>query len=253
MTKRRTEAKVIKVDFGRERAAKTSAPASRGDVNKGVWRVSGLRVPFAREGAPFILLSILVTAFVFMFQGLWWLKAPFIGSAIFVAAFFRDPEREIPEDPKSIVSPADGRVIKVEKVRDGRFLKADALKISIFMNVFNVHVNRAPADSRVLKVVYNKGTFFNASLDKASLDNEQNAVIAEGPGDRRFVFNQIAGLIARRIVCRVKPGETLSKGQRFGLIRFGSRVDVYLPADCVSAVGAGEKVRAGSSIIGYWR
>jgi phosphatidylserine decarboxylase len=171
---------------------------------------------------------------------------------VFVVAFFRDPERVVPVDPSSIVSPADGRVIKVERVTDFKFLKDEALKISIFMNLFNVHVNRAPAAAKVLKVIYNPGRFFNASHDKASMENEQNAVIAEGPTGRRFVFNQIAGLVARRIVCHAAEGDSLAKGERFGMIRFGSRLDVYLPVDCKVSVRPGERVKAGSSVLGYW-
>lgn len=184
--------------------------------------------------------------------GLVWLEVIFIPLAVFVTAFFRDPERQIPNDAAAIVSPADGRVIKAEIVRDDRFLGADAFKISIFMNVFNVHVNRAPASGKIVKIIYNSGKFFNASLDKASLENEQNALIVETPDKRRIAFNQIAGLIARRIVCRVNTGDVLEKGGRFGLIRFGSRVDVFMPIDCAPAVKVGDKVSAGSSIIARW-
>lgn len=209
------------------------------------------RIPIAREGFPFILIGLILVVIVW-FTGILWLEAIFVPLAIFVIAFFRDPERSIPTDKNSIVSPADGKVIKVEKIRDDRFLKAEALKISIFMNVFNVHVNRAPASGKVLNIIYNPGKFFNASLDKASMLNEQNALILEGPGGRKFAFNQIAGLIARRIVCHAKAGMRLQKGQRFGLIRFGSRVDVFLPTDCKIAVKVGDKVSAGSTILGYW-
>lgn len=209
-----------------------------------------MRVPIAREGYPFILIALFCIIVVWLL-GLEWLEFLFVPLFVFVVAFFRDPERVIPGDPNAITSPADGRVIKVEKIRDDRFLKTDALRICIFMNVFNVHVNRVVASGRVVDVIYNPGKFFNASLDKASMHNEQNAVIMEA-GGRKFVFNQIAGLIARRIVCYARAGMKYEKGQRFGLIRFGSRVDVYLPAGCSSAVKVGEKVRAGSSVLGYW-
>jgi len=209
------------------------------------------RIPVAREGYPFILAALFCIIIVWA-VGFIWLEVLFVPLAIFVTAFFRDPEREIPADSSAIVSPADGKVIKVEKIKDDKFLKTDALRICIFMNVFNVHVNRVPASGRVVDVIYNPGKFFNASLDKASVHNEQNAVIMEGPGGRRFAFNQIAGLIARRIVCYAKPGMSFEKGQRFGLIRFGSRVDVYLPAKCVANVKVGDKVSAGSSILGCW-
>ena len=209
-----------------------------------------MRIPIAREGYPFILIALFCIIVVWL-AGLEWLEFLFVPLGIFVVAFFRDPERNIPGDAGSITSPADGKVIKVELIRDEKFLKADVLRICIFMNVFNVHVNRAVASGKVVDVIYNPGKFFNASLDKASMHNEQNAVIME-EGGRRFAFNQIAGLIARRIVCYAKPGMRYEKGQRFGLIRFGSRVDVYLPAGCSPSVKVGEKVRAGSSILGYW-
>lgn len=209
------------------------------------------RIPVAREGYPFILASFFCIIVVWAI-GLSWLNVLFVPLAVFVVAFFRDPERESPQDPKAIVSPADGRVIKVERIRDDKFLKADALRICIFMNVFNVHVNRVPASGRVVDVIYNPGRFFNASLDKASLMNEQNAVVMEDRGGRRFAFNQIAGLVARRIVCYARPGMSFAKGERFGMIRFGSRVDVYLPSGSSPKVRVGEKVRAGSSVIGNW-
>ncbi len=209
------------------------------------------RIPVAREGYPFILAALFCIIIAWA-VGLVWLEILFVPLAIFVIAFFRDPEREISSDRSAIVSPADGKVIKVEKIRDDRFLRGEALRICIFMNVFNVHVNRVPAPGRVVDVIYNPGKFFNASLDKASMHNEQNAVIMEGPGGARFAFNQIAGLIARRIVCYAKPGMSYDKGQRFGLIRFGSRVDVYLPVNCKANVKVGDKVSAGSSILGCW-
>lgn len=209
------------------------------------------RIPIAREGYPFILASLFCIIIVW-FLGMKWLELFFVPLGIFVTQFFRDPEREVPADPNAIVAPADGRVIKVEKINDTRFLGTEALKISIFMNVFNVHVNRVPAPGKVVKIIYNPGKFFNASLDKASMENEQNALIMEGPGGRRFAFNQIAGLIARRIVCYAKEGDIFMKGVRFGMIRFGSRVDIFLPADCRPAVKIGDKTTAGSTIVGWW-
>ncbi|MEK7774029.1 MAG: phosphatidylserine decarboxylase, partial [Deltaproteobacteria bacterium] len=144
-----------------------------------------MKFPVAREGYPFILACLICSAAIW-FAGLRWLEAFFIPLTVFVIAFFRDPERRIPEDGDSIVSPADGRVIKVERNRDERFFKGSALKISIFMNVFNVHVNRAPFSGKVVDVIYNPGKFFNASLDKASLENEQNAIILETASGKRF-------------------------------------------------------------------
>ncbi len=220
-----------------------------------------MRLPVAKEGVPFIAIMAAVTVAVFIFSAFFdgWIGALFIVLKIasilltvFVVAFFRDPERIVPQDPASIVSPADGKVIKIETVKDTRFLNDDVIKICIFMNLFSVHVNRAPADAKVLKVIYNPGKFFNASFDKASLENEQNAVIAEGPTGRRFCFNQIAGLVARRIVCYATEGARYAKGERFGMIRFGSRLDVYLPTDVRVSVKLGEHVSAGSSVLAYW-
>ena len=184
--------------------------------------------------------------------GFSWLELIFVPIAVFVLNFFRDPEREIPADEDSIVSPADGRVIKVERVSDTRFTGADATMICIFMNVFNVHVNRVPASGRVTKIMYNPGKFFNASYDKAALENEQNCLVVETKNGKRLAYNQIAGLIARRIVCRVSTGDNLNRGARFGMIRFGSRVDVYLPVECTVSVNVGDKVMAGSSVIARW-
>lgn len=210
-----------------------------------------MRIPIAREGYPFILAALSCIVIVWL-AGLTWLEVLFIPAAVFVIAFFRDPERIIPGGLDSIVSPADGKIIKVERLKERRFLVKEPLRISIFMNVFNVHVNRAPSSGKVVDIIYNKGKFFSANLDKASLENEQNALILENVAGKKFAFNQIAGLIARRIVCRARVGMNLAKGERFGMIRFGSRVDVYLPSDCRVSVKVGDKVRAGASILGYW-
>ncbi len=214
-----------------------------------------MRIPIAPEGWPFILGSLAVTAvlwFVDISIGFYSLFYPALSLSLFIIWFFRDPERVIPEGDGAIVSPADGKVIIVEEVDEDRFLKSRAMKISIFMNVFNVHVNRAPASGRIVDIFYNPGKFFNASFDKASLLNEQNALLIEADNGKRYVANQIAGLIARRIVCRAKPGDALVKGARFGLIRFGSRLDVFLPTDVKVKVKVGEKVSAGSSILANW-
>jgi len=209
-----------------------------------------MRIPIAKEGYPFILASIVITIFF-----LWLEWKPFtyllILWILFVISFFRDPERDVPTNENAIVAPADGKVIIVDKIFEDRFLKRDATKISIFMNVFNVHVNRNPVSGKVFGVFYNKGKFLSANLDKASLENEQNAVLLETKDGKRIVYNQIAGLIARRIVCYLKEGDVVEKGKRFGMIRFGSRVDVYLPLEYKIDVKVGDKVKAGSSIIGY--
>lgn len=209
------------------------------------------RIPIAKEGYPFILISLAPVVAVLV-AGFCWLEWIFVPIALFVINFFRDPERDVPADEASIVSPADGRVIKVERVAENRFTEGDALMICIFMNVFNVHVNRSPTSGRIVKIMYNPGKFFNASYDKAALENEQNCLVVETSWGKKLAFNQIAGLIARRIVCRVATGDTLKKGERFGMIRFGSRVDVYLPVECEAAVNIGDKVAAGSSVIARW-
>ena len=210
-----------------------------------------MRIPLAREGYPFILASIFGTIILFL-AGLKSVSYLSGGLAVFIVSFFRDPEREIPSETDAIISPADGRIIIVDSVFENRFMKQDAIKISIFMNVFNVHVNRVPASGKVSGVFYNPGRFFSADKDKASLENEQNALLIEADNSKRFVVNQIAGLIARRIVCYAKEGDKIERGKRFGMIRFGSRLDVYLPVDCRINVKVGDKVKAGSSILAYW-
>ena len=210
-----------------------------------------MRIPLAREGYPFIFPPFAVFALA-SFLRLWTVGAFFFALGFFVLWFFRDPERTIPPGADSIVSPADGKIIKIERKMEEKLLKDEAVLISVFMNVFNVHVNRAPFSGRVIRVLYNPGKFISANLDKASLENEQNSVLMEAANRKRFVFRQIAGLIARRIVCRVSEGDELKKGERIGMIRFGSRLDVYLPPTCRINVAVGEKVKAGSSILAWW-
>ncbi len=210
-----------------------------------------MRSPVAREGYIFIVISFVPVIITYHYSA-WWLFAFFFSLFVFVVAFFRDPEREIPEGREFIVCPADGKVIRVETTFDERFLNKEVEKICIFMNVFNVHVNRAPASGTIKDIVYNKGRFFSADSDKASLENEQNALFIEADNGEMFVTNQIAGLVARRIVCWPKPGDKAVKGRRFGLIRFGSRVDVYLPVGTKIEVEVGQKVSAGSTILARW-
>lgn len=211
-----------------------------------------MRIPIAREGYVFIFIAF-VPVVITGVLGVWWLFAIFLVVNLFVVNFFRDPERDVPSSENSIVSPADGQVIKVEKAFEARLLNSEAMKISIFMNVFNVHVNRAPVSGIVKAVSYNSGKFLNASFDKASLENEQNMVVLEAANGKRVAFCQIAGLIARRIVCYVKEGDAITKGSRFGMIRFGSRLDVYLPLECRVNVKIGDKVKAGSSTLAFWK
>ncbi|HRK56138.1 MAG TPA: phosphatidylserine decarboxylase, partial [Burkholderiaceae bacterium] len=181
----------------------------------------------AREGWPFIAVGLAAAILVHVMAGVWW-AAPFWLIWLFVVQFFRDPPRQVPDNPQAVLSPADGRIVKVERVRDP-YTQRDAVLISVFMNVLNVHSNRSPADGVVESVVYQPGKFVNADLDKASTDNERNAMVLTLPDGQQLTCVQVAGLIARRILCYVKPGDTLSRGQRYGFIRFGSRVDVYLP------------------------
>lgn len=204
--------------------------------------------PFiAREGWPFLTIAVLV-AIAFTVLG-WIVLAVIAWCAVaFIAQFFRDPPRTIPTDPKAVLSPADGRVVKVEKARDP-YLERDALKISVFMNVFNVHSNRSPVDGKVVDRWYHGGTFLNAALDKASLENERNALHLRTATGQDVTCVQIAGLVARRILCYVEPGATLTRGQRYGFIRFGSRVDVYLDPSARPRVAVGDKVAATETIL----
>jgi phosphatidylserine decarboxylase len=167
-------------------------------------------------------------------------------------AFFRDPERVTPAGADLIVAPADGRVIKVAPVRDERFLEGEAMLVSIFMSPFNVHVNRAPVSGRVVDVRYTHGKYFRAFADKASLDNEQNAVLLEDEQGRRLGCVQIAGFLARRIVCYLRPGMNVERGQRYGMIKFGSRADVYLPPAAQIRVQVGDRARAGVTVLAQW-
>ena len=204
----------------------------------------------AQEGYPFIILSLVITVFV-AFLGIRWLLFLMALITFFIVRFFRNPERHFIEEEKVVICPADGKVIKVENVEMNGTIAGKFKKISIFMNVFNVHVNRAPYSGKTEAINYHEGKFVSANLDKASLDNERNEVMIRTEDARMIWAVQIAGLIARRIVCWVKPGDVVQKGERFGLIRFGSRVDVYLPEDSRIAVNIGDKVRAGETHLGY--
>ena len=201
----------------------------------------------AREGWPFLAISFLASLLVFFFCGILWSLPAWLITA-FILQFFRDPPREVPEDPQAVLSPADGRIVAVEKVRDP-YLQRDALKISVFMNVFNVHSNRSPVDGTVKQRWYHAGSFLNAALDKASLENERNALWLQTRGGQDITCVQIAGLIARRILCYVDQGAGLERGQRYGFIRFGSRVDVYLPPDAEVKAALGDTVYATESIL----
>jgi phosphatidylserine decarboxylase len=201
----------------------------------------------AREGWPFIAITVAGALVVWWFAGFGW-SIPVWLAAIFVIQFFRDPPRQVPQDGGVVLSPADGRIVRVEKTLDP-YQQREALLVSVFMNVFNVHSNRAPVDGTVERVEYSAGTFVNADLDKASLENERNALVIQSPGGGRVTVVQVAGLIARRILCYVKAGDRLARGQRYGFIRFGSRVDVYLPTTARARVAVGDKVHATTTIL----
>ncbi|MBV8665814.1 MAG: phosphatidylserine decarboxylase [Burkholderiaceae bacterium] len=201
----------------------------------------------AREGWPFLGIAVVVAAAVTYFAGGAW-SIPFWIIALFVLQFFRDPARTIPQNPNAVLSPADGRIVVVGKAMDP-YANREALKISVFMNVFNVHSNRAPVDGKIDKVEYFPGKFVNADLDKASSENERNALVVTADNGQQVTFVQVAGLIARRILCYVQAGEKLSRGQRYGFIRFGSRVDVYLPLTAQPKVVVGDKVSATETVL----
>ena len=201
----------------------------------------------AKEGWPFLAISVAASLAVGWLAGWWW-SVPLWIAALFVLQFFRDPPREVPSDPRAVVSPADGRIVVVGKARDP-YRDCDALKISVFMNVFNVHSNRSPVDGVVGKVEYHAGSFFNAALDKASLENERNALLMTTRSGQEITCVQVAGLIARRILCYVGAGADLVRGQRYGFIRFGSRVDLYLPLDAEPRASIGDKVYASETVL----
>ena len=200
----------------------------------------------AKEGWAHLAIALIVAGVATAFFG-WW-SLPFWIAAVFVLQFFRDPARDIPDGEGLVLCPADGRVLVVAKERDP-YLQRDALKVSIFMNVFNVHSNRSPVDGTVKTVTYRAGTFLNASLDKASTGNERNALHLLTDSGVDVTCVQVAGLIARRILCYVKAGARLARGERYGFIRFGSRVDVYLPPDARPRVAIGDKVKAASTVL----
>lgn len=208
------------------------------------------KFPVATEGMRFIVPLALISLF------LWSLGFPvgagfFTFLTLFVIYFFRDPERAIPPGERAILSPADGKVVQVESCVEERFLKGPAIKVSVFMSIFDVHVNRNPLTGRVLDSAYSEGKFIRADRNQASASNEQNALLVETVEGLRLLVIQIAGLIARRIVCWVKKGDRVERGQRFGLICFGSRLDIYLPENTILQVRPGQKTLAGQTVLGY--
>lgn len=207
------------------------------------------QLPIAREGAPFLGIA-LAAALLLWLTGLGVGAAFMLAVAGFVAYFFRNPRRRVPQAPGLVVSPADGRVLSVAPRARAPYTGRESTRVSIFMSVLNVHINRFPVAARVTRAVYSAGRFLVASLDKASEHNERNGLILEDEVGREFVMVQIAGLVARRIVCYVREGDVLRRGERMGLIRFGSRVDLYLPSEAKIAVKAGDRVRAGETLLG---
>ena len=206
--------------------------------------------PVAKPGFYFIIAAAFATA-VFALIGAAPVALTGLAITFFICWFFRDPDRVVPMYEGAVVSPADGRVIIAGPVEESPFIPEKCIKISIFMNVFNVHVNRIPHEGKVKGINYFPGKFFSANLDKASKENEHNAVLIETDKGKAVCMVQIAGLIARRIICRLKEGDPVIRGERFGMICFGSRLDVYLPADAKISVTVGNKVKAGLSILGY--
>lgn len=201
------------------------------------------------EGLPFIfafgILTLALAAFSFPI-----LAVVSFAFTIFVVCFFRNPERITPDREGAVIAPADGRIIKVETMFCDDLVRGNFIKISIFMNIFNVHVNRIPYSGTVKRLRYNKGCFFSAHLDKASVLNENNAIVITTDKGHDILTVQIAGLIARRIVCWIKEGMPVKRGERFGLIRFGSRLDVYLPPSASIAAKVGDMVKAGETVLG---
>jgi len=208
------------------------------------------RWPMAKEGLPFFIPMVLLTVILGILGWTVWMTLGILLS-LFIAYFFRNPRREIPSLQNVILSPADGRVVHVGECEESRFLNEKALKISIFMSLFDVHLNRAPVSGTILAEKYIPGRFLVANVEKSSLLNEQNAMVLETEDRYKILLVQIAGFVARRIVCYAKAGDTLRKGQIFGLIRFGSRVDLYLPPEVKPIVRVGQHVKGGESIIGY--
>jgi phosphatidylserine decarboxylase len=207
-------------------------------------------IPVARAGYPVIFSAVVLTV-VFAWFGFLFLTIATLFVTVFTCYFFRDPDRTISNHAKAVVAPADGKIVKAERVDRGPFNNDTCVKISIFMSVFNVHVNRIPYAGNILKLEHRPGKFFSAHLDKASRQNEQNSIFLETDDGNKISLVQVAGLIARRILCKIQVGESVGRGQRFGMICFGSRVDIYLPVDADVHVSVGNRVKAGISILGY--
>jgi phosphatidylserine decarboxylase len=206
-------------------------------------------IPIVREGLPFVAAAGVpaVAAGVLGWTGI---ASAFGAVALFTAWFFRNPQRSAPKSDRAVVAPGDGKIVEICEEDEPRFLKDKSVRISIFLNIFDVHVNRIPCDGTVEQVAYQPGRFLVASRPEATLQNEQNALLIRAVEGTKVLCVQIAGLIARRIVCWVTPGETVACGERFGLIRFGSRMDVFLPLGTKVHVKVGEHVKGGETLLG---
>ncbi|MGE0087124.1 MAG: phosphatidylserine decarboxylase family protein [Desulfococcaceae bacterium] len=207
--------------------------------------------PIAKAGYPLIFGAAFVTA-VFALLGLTGAALSCLVITVCICGFFRDPDRIIPNKENAVVSPADGKVVFADRIETNPYIDGPCLKISVFMSVLNVHVNRVPYSGKIKDILYHPGKFFSANLDKASAENEHNAVVLTAENGKEICFVQIAGLIARRILCQIQEGDTVVRGQKFGIICFGSRLDVYLPDDVNLNVRIGDKVSAGSSVLAFF-
>ncbi len=205
-------------------------------------------IPFAREGIPYVLMAAFVTL-VLAVQGWTVLTLPALAATLLIGHFFRDPERVTNAGDADLVSPADGRIIAIDRMEADPLARRPCLRVSIFMSVFDVHVNRVPVSGVVQEVRYRKGTFLAANLPKASRENEQNWVRILSDGGQEVVMTQVAGLIARRIVCWPRAGDRVEQGERFGMIRFGSRMDVFVPVESEVLVSMGQHVYGGETVL----
>ncbi len=206
--------------------------------------------PIARPGYPLIFAGAFVTA-VLALLGMVIPALIALAATLGICWFFRDPDRIVPMAPGALVSPADGKIIVVQKEAGNPYFEGPCLKISVFMNVFNVHVNRIPHEGKVKRIVYSPGKFMAADNEQATDKNERNAVVIQLKNGRDMAVVQVAGLVARRIICGLQSGETVSRGRRYGMICFGSRLDLYLPEDFEPNISKGRKTKAGTTILGY--
>jgi phosphatidylserine decarboxylase len=207
-----------------------------------------MKIPLAKEGYVFFV-PVGIIALALAALSFYWAATVFFLLFLFIVNFFRDPNRIVPQEKNAIISPADGKIVEIVEENDP-FMNQPSTRVSVFLNVFDVHVNRVPIGGRIEKLTYNKGKFLNAASPKASLDNEQTALLIDN-GRHKVVVKQIAGLIARRIVCWAKVGDEFKSGERFGLIRFGSRTDIFVPQGSRVTVSLGDRVAGGADIIGY--